>query len=88
MKNPARSRWPWIIVRWIMRETQRSLLALAPAFGVPPYLPCEGAQSAADRHEGGVAGDMMTGEEPAGEVELSLSERATWNEIVTRLRRV
>lgn len=87
MKNTPRSRWPWIIGRWLLRETQRSLLALAPAFGVPPYLECEGTQSLADRHEGG--GEKTAGEEaPPGGVVLSISERVKWNEIITRLRRV
>jgi hypothetical protein len=87
MKNPAHSSRSQMIARWISREVYRSLLAIAPVFGVHPYLAYLGEQCPAGPDEGSPTGEMVTREEtPPERTALSRSERLKWNEIVARLR--
>jgi hypothetical protein len=89
MKSPPHSRRHWMMVRWILREVPKCLLALAPMFGVPPYLASECASFPADHNGDSAAGEVVAREEapPDGEVVLSHSEWVKWNEITASLRR-
>jgi hypothetical protein len=87
MKSPARSRRHWVMVRRILQVVQKSLLGMAPVFGVSPYLASEAAELTANRDEGRMAGETVTWEEaPPEKVVLSHSESVRWDEIVALLR--
>ena len=89
MKTLPRSRRHWTMVRRILLVVQKTLLGLAPVFGVPPYFTSEDPAFIAKHYEGRTAGEMVTREEeaPPGKVVLSDSESVKWNEIVVGLRR-
>jgi hypothetical protein len=75
------------ILQWVSREFFNSIIAMAPAFGLPTYVLYDPDDRAAGRDAAsGNKGIAVRAEPVPVSPVLSDSERRGWEEIIARLR--